>query len=74
MYFLYSDEQVKEKNKALERAGKRFVPGTIVVNGKKKMFSQLSSPNTLQRFVDTKVIAEGDPKNFIYTDPKMESR
>jgi hypothetical protein len=38
MYFLYSDEQVKEKNKALERAGKRFVPGTIVVNGKKRKF------------------------------------
>ena len=33
-YFLYSDEQIKEKNKVLGRTGKKFVPGTISINGK----------------------------------------
>ena len=61
MYFLYSTEQYKEKNNILNKAGKVFTPGTVVVNGQKKSYTQLSS----------KKVAEGNPKSMIYTEPKV---
>lgn len=70
MYFLYSEEQINEKNKVLARANKKFEPGTIAINGRKVKFTQLSTSPTLSRFVDTKIVATGDPTSFTYTEPK----
>ena len=54
-YFLYSDEQIREKNLILARTGKTFVPGVITQNGKRVKFTQLSDKPTMQRFVDTRI-------------------
>ena len=69
-YFLYSDEQITEKNKILEKTGKKFEPGYVVVGGKRVKFSQLSSSPTIDRFIDTKSVASGDLGSFIYEAPK----
>lgn len=69
MYFLYSEEQINEKNKILSKSAKKFSPGTVIVNGKRMKFTQLSSSPTMPRFVDTKVIASGELSNFTYTEP-----
>ena len=71
MYFLYSTEQYKEKNNILNKAGKVYTPGTVVVNGQKKSYTQLSSKKVIERFIDAKVVAEGNPKSMIYTEPKV---
>lgn len=68
-YFLYSEEQIKEKNKILEKTGKKFQPGTVVVNGVRKQFSCLSSNDTIPRFIDTKIIAFGEESNMTFTKP-----
>lgn len=68
VYFLYSEDQYQEKNKILNTMGKRFQPGTVVVNGTRQKFTAISTKNTLARFVDTKVIAEGILGDFIYTE------
>lgn len=73
-YFLYSDEQIDEKNKILSKASKEFEPGVVVVNGVKKRFTQLSSSPDMPRFVDTKVIASGELDNFVYTMPSSTTR
>ena len=73
-YFLYSEEQLKEKNQVLEPTGKMFVPGTVVVNGTRKKFTQLSNSAELPRFIDTKLIAEGHLNNFTYTAPSITRR
>ena len=57
VYFLYSDEQIKEKNKILANCGKQFVPGTVTVQGKRSTFTQISNSPNIDRFIDTKVIA-----------------
>lgn len=67
-YFLYSEEQIKEKNTILAKQNKIFVPGVVVVNGTRKNFSQLSDSNSM-RYIDTKVVAEGDIKNITYQKP-----
>lgn len=69
-YFLYSDEQVKEKNEILSSTGKSFECGTVVVNGSRKKFSQMSTEPTMDRFIDTVIVAEGDKDSFIYSMPK----
>lgn len=74
-YFLYSDEQIKEKNAVLAQTSKVFEPGTVVVNGRKVKFTQLSTSPTIPRFVDTKIVASGENlKDFSYVVPKNKSK
>jgi len=70
MYFLYSDEQIKEKNEILAKSSKQFEPGDVVVGGRKSKYTQLSSSPTMPRFVDTKIVASGELSSFTYTKPK----
>ena len=74
MYFLYSEEQFKEKNKVLSNIGKVFVPGEVVINGTRKRFTQMQSSPSIDRFIDTVVVAKGDPDNMIFTKPYTEKR
>ena len=69
MYFLYSDEQIAEKNNILSSTGKKFIPGTVVVNGKRTKFTQLSESASISRFIDTKIVASGELSDFTYQDP-----
>lgn len=69
MYFLYSDEQIAEKNNILSSTGKKFVPGTVVVNGKRTKFTQLSGAASISRFIDTKIVASGELSDFTYQEP-----
>lgn len=69
-YFLYSKEQIKEKNTILGKTNKVFEPGVISINGRKEKFTQLSSSPSIDRFVDTKIIASGEESNFTFTLPK----
>lgn len=69
VYFLYSEEQFQEKNKILGKMGKSFSAGTVVVNGKRKKFTQISDKPSLDRFIDTEVIYEGYLDSVTYTKP-----
>lgn len=71
-YFLYSDEQIAEKNKILEKSGKCFVPGVVTKNGKRIKYTQLSDSADMSRYVDTKVIVSGELSTFTYTKPTSQ--
>lgn len=73
-YFLYSDEQIVEKNKILSATGKKFIPGTVVVNGKRTKFTQLSEVPNISRFIDTKIVASGELNNFVYQLPSTQNK
>lgn len=67
VYFLYSEQQSKERS-AIEKSMSRvFTPGTVVINGRKRFFTEISKKPT-NRYPDCKVIAEGYKSKFIYTD------
>lgn len=70
VYFLYSEEQIKEKNKILKKMAKQFQPGVVVVNGVRKYYTVKSNKSTLDRFYDVKVVAEGYDKNFVQEKPQ----
>ena len=68
-YFLYSSEQLQLRKSVEQRMGNVFKPGTVIVNGKRRPFTELSS-NPKSRFADAIVVASGDPTLMNYTLPK----
>ena len=74
VYFLYSEEQIKERNRILEGQGKVFVPGTVYVGMSRIKFSQMSDKDHLDRFIDTKIVAKGYRKQMKFEMPKTKKR
>lgn len=73
-YFLYSEVQINEKNSILSKSSKEFVPGTVTINGKRMKFSQLSDQPTMKRYIDTKIIAQGELEEMTYIMPTTTIR
>ena len=69
VYFLYSEEQVKEKNEILKKVGKVFVPGTVYVGMSRKNFSQMSDKDSM-KYIDTKIVAKGYKNQMKFDLPK----
>ena len=67
VYFLYSDQQNKERSEIEKRMSRTFVPGTVVVNGRKRAFTELSKKNK-NRYPDCKIIAEGFKSKMVFTN------
>ena len=74
VYFLFSDEHLKEQNKILFKVGKQFNPGTVIVNGRRKQFTILSETKTIARFIDVKIVAEGNIDDFVFTDVSITQK
>ena len=74
IYFLYSEEQIKEKNEILAKHGKVFVPGTVYVGSSRLSFSQLSEKDSMPRFIDTRIVAKGYKNQMKYDMPKTSRK
>lgn len=75
-YFMYSRDHVEEQESILGSNGKKFVPGSVTVGMSKKQYSRATSdPNTFrERYVDAVVVAQGEKKDFTYTEPSIERK
>jgi len=69
VYFLYSEEQLKERNNILAKQGKIFVPGTVYVGMSRLSFTQMTEKDHLERFIDTKIVAQGYQNQMKYDLP-----
>ena len=58
MYFLYSEHQNRERSRIEKSMSRVFVPGKVVVNGRKFDFTEMSNKPT-NRYPDCKLVAEG---------------
>jgi len=74
VYFLYSEEQIKERNKILEKQGKVFIPGTVYIGMSRIPFSQMSEKDSLPRFIDTKIVAKGYKNQMKYVLPTNKKK
>lgn len=70
-YFLFSSEQLRFRRGIEEKMGRKFHVGTVVYNGERKPFTEISSSPT-SRYADAKVVAKGDPSLMVYTPPSGE--
>ena len=66
VYFLYSEQQFKERTAIEKKMSRIFTPGTVIVNGRKKPFTEMSKKSS-NRYPDCKVIAEGYISKMKYT-------
>ena len=74
VYFLYSEEQLKEKNEILYKQGKVFKPGTVYVGMSRLLFTQMSEKDYIDRFIDTKIVAKGYKNQMKFDMPKTTRR
>lgn len=66
VYFLYSETQKTERTTIEKKMSRSFTPGTVVINGRKKIFTEISKKSS-NRYPDCKVIAEGYKSKMTYT-------
>ena len=68
VYFLYSEQQNKERSEIEKKMSRVFSPGTVIVNGRKKIFTELSKSSS-NRYPDCKIVAEGWKSKMMHTPP-----
>ena len=68
VYFIYSEQQKKERTEAEARNNKLFVPGEVLVMGEWKEFTQVSNRPSLPLFADSRVVAEGYKDRITFRD------
>lgn len=74
VYFLYSGDQIKEKNKILANRNKQFVPGTVSVENKRCKFTHISQTPEIPRFIDAKIVASFESLDkATYISPSITS-
>lgn len=67
VYFLYSEQQYKERSNIEAKMSRIFNPGVVVINGKRHQFTEMSRKSTKNRFPDCKLVAEGWRSKMNYT-------
>lgn len=67
VYFLYSETQHTERTNVEKSISRVFVPGTVVINGRKRLFTEISRKPS-NRYPDCKVVAEGYRTLMTYTN------
>lgn len=68
VYFLYSEQQVSERSAIEKTMSRVFTPGTVIINGRKKLFTEISTKSS-NRYPDCKVVASGYRSQLVYTTP-----
>lgn len=72
VYFLYSEQQRQQRTAIEARLSRTFIPGTVIVNGVRRKFTEMSLKNT-NLYPDVKVIAEGYKSKIRYTDIALKN-
>ena len=65
VYFLYSEQQNKERSEIEKKMSRVFSPGTVIVNGRKKIFTELSKSSS-NRYPDCRRMEIEDD---VYSSP-----
>lgn len=68
-YFLYSAEQEATRKQIENSAGKKFNPGSVLVNGSWKPFTQMSTQPNNSMFADSKIVTKGYIEDMSYKEP-----
>jgi len=67
-FFLFSKEQLKLRQDLEAKIGRKYKAGEIIIQGKTKMFTEISDTPT-NPYQDAKVVAKGYTDEFRYTEP-----
>ena len=65
-YFLFSSQQMKMKMEVEAKIGRRYKPGTVLVKGRYKQFTDILDTPTSIRFPDSILVASGKLSEMTY--------
>lgn len=71
-YWLYSSSQMEFQKRMEENMGKRYKVGTVIYQGKRRNYTELSTSPTSSQYSDAKIVAQGDMRTIKYTTPRGE--
>jgi len=71
-YFMFSREQLRIKKELESKIGRTFTPGTVIVKGNRKQYTEMCIIPNNARFPDSRVVIVGDMRTIAYTEPKAE--
>lgn len=66
-YFLYSQSQHKMRTEVEAKLNKEYTPGKVLVNGKWKLYTELSTSPQNIKFADATIVASGNLEDMRYT-------
>lgn len=66
-YFIFSSQQMKMKIEIESKIGRKYQPGTVLVKGGYKQFTDILDTPTSIRFPDAIIVAVGTLKNTKYS-------
>ena len=70
-YFIYSANQMEFQKKMANKRGKNYHVGTVIANGKRLPYTELSRTGQ-STYSDARIVASGDINTFKYTEPGSE--
>lgn len=68
-YFLFSKSQLDMRIELEKKMSRKFKPGTVIVNGVKKQYTEIVTDPKNSRYPDAVVVAYGNKKDMKYYDP-----
>lgn len=74
VYFLYSQSQQKMCEQIEKTVGRDYIPGQVMANGKMRLFTEISSTPSNNKYADAKVITEGYIDDINYKAPSRRWR
>lgn len=66
VYFMYSSEQYGVKKEACARIGRTYKPGTVIVNGKMKPYTEMVNNPADATYPDAIVVTFGPKSRMNY--------
>lgn len=72
VYFLYSEQQKAKRTEIEAKMSRKFIPGNVIINGQKQLFTELSTKPT-NIYPDVRLIAEGLKSAMKFTDIRVET-
>lgn len=65
-YFVFSSTQFNDKKEICKKLGKTYKPGTVLINGSYKQYTDILESPKHPKYSDTIIIASGDIQNMKY--------
>lgn len=70
-HFIYSANQMEFQKEMARKRGKSYHVGTVIANGKRLPYTELSRTGT-STYSDARIVASGDINTFKYNAPGSE--
>ena len=70
--FVFSRSQLEDKKKFAENIHKTYTPGSVIVNGKPRPFTEMLNASRSSNYPDSQIVIVGSIRNIHFEPEKTE--